>query len=195
MLEYLSELDHAVFLFLNNLGSERWDGFWLLITKQLHWTPFFLFLLYLLVKNYGWKHLLVLILIIALMLVFTDQTTNLVKNTFMRLRPCNDPTLEGFMREVKSSKSFSFFSGHASNSMASAVFIFALLRKHYRYAFLLFLWPLIFAYSRIYLGLHFPADILCGYLFGILSGSLALALHRFVCARYGRKFLIEAVVS
>ncbi|OYQ42295.1 phosphatase PAP2 family protein [Flavobacterium aurantiibacter] len=194
MLEYLSELDHTVFLFLNNLGSERWDGFWLLITKQLYWTPFFLFLFYLLVKNYGWKHLLVLILIIALMLVFTDQTTNLVKNTFMRLRPCNDPTLEGFMREVKSSKSFSFFSGHASNSMASAVFIFALLRKHYRYAFLLFLWPLIFAYSRIYLGLHFPGDILCGYLFGILSGTLALALHRSVCARYGSKFLKSAVI-
>ena len=194
MLEYLSELDHTVFLFLNNLGSERWDGFWLFITKQLHWTPFFLFLLYLLVKNYGWKHVLVLVLIIALMLVFTDQTTNLVKNTFMRLRPCNDPTLEGFMREVKSSKSFSFFSGHASNSMASAVFIFALLRKYYRYAFLLFLWPLIFAYSRIYLGLHFPGDILCGYLFGILSGILASALHRFVCAGYGSKLLKSAVV-
>ncbi len=194
MLEYLTEIDHSIFLFLNNLGSERWDGFWLLITKQLHWTPFFLFLLYLLVKNYGWKHILVIILCIAVMLVFTDQTTNLVKNTFMRLRPCNDPTLEGFMREVKSSKSFSFFSGHASNSMASAVFIFALLRKHYRYAFLLFLWPLIFAYSRIYLGLHFPGDILCGYLFGIFSGTLALALHRFVRARYGSKFLKSAAV-
>lgn len=194
MLEYLIELDHSVFLYLNNLGSESWDGFWLFITKQFNWIPFFLLLFYLLVKNYGWKHLLVIVLCIAVMLVFTDQTTNLVKNTFMRLRPCSDPTLEGFMREVKESKSFSFFSGHASNSMASAVFIFALLRKHYRYAFLLFLWPLIFAYSRIYLGLHFPGDILCGYLFGILSGTFTLALHRFVCARYGRKFLKSTVV-
>jgi undecaprenyl-diphosphatase len=104
--------------------------------------------------------------------------------SFERLRPCSDPSLEGQMREVLSRKSFSFFSGHASNSMATSTFIFLLFRKHFKYAFLLFLFPLIFAYSRIYLGLHFPGDILTGYLFGLFLGTFFYRLYKIIQPKY-----------
>lgn len=163
-------LDKQLFVFLNGLGSEQYDGFWLLITKQFYWAPVFLFVFYLLYKQLGWRHLLLMLVSIAVMITFTDQFTNLIKNSVQRLRPCNDVEIKNVIRIVKSSGSFSYFSGHASNSMASTVFVFLVLRKYYKYAFLLFLFPLIFAYSRIYLGLHFPGDILSGYLFGIMAG-------------------------
>lgn len=170
MLENLVQLDKKLFVFLNGLGSENYDSLWLFITKQAYWTPIFLFVFYLLYKKIGGKNLLVVLISIALLIIFTDQFTNLVKNFVQRLRPCNDPQIKSIIRIVKSSDTFSFFSGHAANSMASTVFIFSILRKHYKYAFLLFLFPLIFAYSRIYLGLHFPGDILTGYVVGMTFG-------------------------
>lgn len=169
-MEQIIQLDKQLFIFLNGLGSESFDGFWLFITKQLYWAPFFVFIFYLLYKKLGWKHLLLIVVSIAIMITFTDQFTNLVKNSVQRLRPCNDLEIKDIIRIVKSSDTFSYFSGHAMNSMASTMFVFLILRKYYRYAFLLFLFPLIFAYSRIYLGLHFPGDILSGYLFGAISG-------------------------
>jgi len=170
MLEYLVQLDRDLLVYLNGLGSENWDGFFLYITKQLHWWPFFLFLIYLLLNKITPKQFLLLVLVLTLFFIFTDQMTNLVKNTVERFRPVNDPELKDIIRIVKGSSSWSFFSGHASNSSGSILIIFLILRKYYKYAFLIFFFPLIFAYTRIYLGLHFPGDILVGYIFGIVSG-------------------------
>lgn len=170
MLEKIIELDKNLFLFLNNLGSETYDPFWEFITKQINWIPVFLIIFYLLYQKLGKKSFLYAILFIAILITFVDQSTNLVKYLVERLRPCSDPELYGKMRAVIQRSSFSFFSGHASNSMATTVFIFLIFRKYYKLGFLLFLFPLVFAYSRIYLGLHFPLDILCGYLFGALFG-------------------------
>ncbi|MFC7774325.1 phosphatase PAP2 family protein [Flavobacterium sp. GCM10027622] len=184
MLEKIIHLDKELLVFLNGLGSEPFDGFWLLITKQLHWSPIFLLVFYFLQKKIGWKNFGIVILVLTLLIVFTDQVTNLVKNSVQRLRPCNDLEINSIIRIVKSSSTYSYFSGHAANSMASTVFMFALMRKYYRYAFLLFLFPLIFAYSRIYLGLHFPGDILSGYLFGIFSGYTFYRLYLIILQKY-----------
>src|SRR5690606_10168615 len=119
----LLEIDQQLFVFLNSLGSEQYDGLWLLITKQVSWIPVFAIILYLLVKHLGWKHVLLIAVMVTLLLTVTDQTTNLVKSYFQRLRPVNNVDLEGIMRVVQSRKSYSFFSGHASNSMACAVFL------------------------------------------------------------------------
>lgn len=178
MLEKLLQLDVQLLVFLNSLGSTTYDGLWLFITKQSNWTPFFLVLLYLVFKKIGIKSTLYLLLFVTLLLVVTDQTTNLFKVTFHRLRPCNNPEINSIIRLVKASNSFSFFSGHAANSMATMTFLFLILKKQYRYAFLIFLFPLIFAYSRIYLGLHYPLDILTGYLFGATFGIVTYKLYQ-----------------
>lgn len=188
-MEKIIHLDKELLVFLNGLGSESFDGFWLLITKQLHWAPIFLLVFYFLQKKIGWKNFGIVILVLTLLIIFTDQMTNLVKNTVQRLRPCNDPEINSVIRIVKSSSSYSYFSGHAANSMASTVLIFSILKGYYRHAYLLFLFPMIFAYSRIYLGLHFPGDILSGYLFGMFSGYTFYRLYLIVLRKYSPELL------
>lgn len=183
-MEELIHLDKELFVFLNSLGSETFDAFWLIITKQLHWTPFFIGVFYLLQRKLGWKNLGIIVLFIAVLITFTDQITNLIKYQFQRLRPCNDEEISGIIRIVKSSKTFSFFSGHAANSMATTTFVFLIIRKFYKYTYLLFLFPIIFAYSRIYLGLHFPSDILTGYLFG---GSFGFGFYK-IYSHFSNKY-------
>lgn len=184
MLDWLLELDRNVFVYLNSLGSETFDGFWSFITKQLHWIPFFLFLLYITLKKLGWKHTVLLLVMIGVLVAFTDQTTNLYKKGIQRLRPGNEPEIAGLIRAVQHRSSFSFISGHASNSMAVAFFLFRVLRPYYKYMGFIFLWPLIFAYSRIYLGLHYPGDILAGYIWGILMSSLIWMLYKYLKGRF-----------
>ncbi|MGQ2983443.1 phosphatase PAP2 family protein, partial [Flavobacterium sp.] len=165
MLEKILQLDREAFIYLNSFGSDTWDSFWLIITQMYSWIPIFAIILYLTFKRLGWRHALLIIGMITVLLLLTDQTTNLIKNYFQRLRPGSDPGLEGLMRAVKKRQSFSFISGHASNSMAVAFFLYRVLHPYLKYMGFFFLWPLIFAYSRIYLGLHYPGDILVGYLY------------------------------
>ncbi|WP_417356675.1 phosphatase PAP2 family protein [Flavobacterium sp.] len=186
MLDSLIELDKNLLIYLNSLGTPAFDGFWLFITKQLNWIPVFLFLLYLTFKNLGWRNTVLVIIMLSLLITLTDQTTNLFKNTVQRLRPLNNPDIAGFVRGFKYSSSYSFFSGHASNSMACAFFLYHVLKPHVKHMWIIFLWPLIFAYSRIYLALHYPGDILSGFVWGIFTSSLLLILYRF-----SRKLLPE----
>lgn len=178
MLEKIVQLDKQVLVYLNGLGSEQWDGLWLVITKQVYWAPVFLLVFYLLQQKIGWKKFGYYVLFIAVLVLICDQTVNLFKYGFERLRPCNNPEINGIIRLVKTSKSFSFFSGHATNSMATTVLTFLILKRYYKHAYLLFLFPLIFAYSRIYLGLHFPSDILTGYCFGATMGFIAYKVYQ-----------------
>lgn len=184
MLEHLISLDKEILVFLNGLGNTTFDSFWLFITKQSNWIPYFLILLVVLQKKVGWKNLGIALLFIALLITFTDQATNLFKNNFQRLRPCNDFEIKDIIRIVKYSDTYSFFSGHASNSTASMTFVFFILRKYYKYAFVVYLFPILFAYSRIYLGLHFPSDIVTGYIFGFLTGFLFYKLYTWVLKKY-----------
>jgi undecaprenyl-diphosphatase len=172
MLEKLLALDTRLFIYLNGLGSETYDGFWLIITKQVNWIPFFLLLFYFIYKKIGIKQTGYLLLFVAFLLLATDQITNLFKYTIQRARPCNNPEINTFIRIVQVRTSFSFFSGHAANTMAVATFLYFIFKKQFKFLGLLFLWPLIFAYSRIYLGLHYPLDILSGYLCGLITGYL-----------------------
>src|SRR6476620_60453 len=111
MLEKIQELDTNLFVYLNGLGSETYDKLWLIITQQLYWTPIFLLMFYLIYKKIGGKQTLYLLLFIAVLIAFTDQTCNLFKHTFERLRPCNNPELKSIIRIVQVRQSYSFFSG------------------------------------------------------------------------------------
>lgn len=184
MLETIVQWDKELMLFLNNLGTPTFDPFWLFITKQFNWLPFYLLLLYLVYKKVSLKTLGITLLFIAGLIAFTDQSTNLVKSTVGRPRPCSTEDIKAMLRVVKCSSSLSFFSGHASNSTATMLFLFLILRRYYKYAFLVFIFPLVFAYSRIYLSLHFPTDIFVGMCAGLISGTLFYQGFKWVEKKY-----------
>ena len=189
MIEQLLQYDTELFLFLNNLGNPVWDGLWLAITEKLTFIPLYALLLFLLYKKFGAKSLIVFVVVVALMITFTDQITNVFKRGFMRPRPCGEADLIDHMRfiAVRCGK-YGFFSGHSSNSMAAAVFAGLMLKPYYKnLIFMLLVWSVIVAYSRIYVGVHYPLDILCGLTFGAFAGFL---FHKL--AKYGLKRFIKS---
>lgn len=180
MLENILQKDKELLIYLNSLGSEQWDGFWLTITNQFSWIPLFAFLLYLVFKHFGWKKGVFTMVFIALLVTFSDQITNVIRGVFERLRPNNDPEIKDILRRLINPQSYSFASGHATTSTVVTVFMILLLRKHVRYIKYLVFFPLIFAYSRLYLGVHFPLDILFGFIHGIIIGYLSYKLYNFL---------------
>ena len=105
----------------------------------------------------------------------------------MRFRPCHEEALDGLMRLVKPrcGGKYGFFSGHASNSMAVAVFAGLLLKQKFKYLiFMLLFWSALMGYSRIYIGVHYPLDVLCGFTFGALSGFMFYKISQFLKRKY-----------
>lgn len=172
------QLDKEVLIFLNNLGSEPWDGLWLAITNQLNWAPLFVFIIYLTIRSFGWKRGGFMVLFMILLVAFSDQFTNLIKNSTERLRPINDPEIKDMLRTLIQPQSYSFMSGHATTSTFFSVFVVLLLKEKYKYIYVLLFFPLIFAYSRLYLGVHFPIDVSVGIIVGILFANLYFFLFK-----------------
>jgi undecaprenyl-diphosphatase len=189
MLEQILQYDTELFLYLNNLGTEPWDGLWLVITNKLTFIPLYALLLYVIYKKYGAKPLLLMVVLIALMITFTDQITNVFKRGFMRPRPCGAEDLVDYVRFIAPRcGKYGFFSGHSSNSMAAAVFGGLILRPYFKQLiFLLLFWSFLVAYSRIYVGVHYPLDIICGMAFGAISGFMFYKLYGLLSQRFLQK--------
>jgi undecaprenyl-diphosphatase len=171
-------LDKELLIFLNNLGSEPWDAFWLAITNQFNWAPLFVLIIYLTIKAFGWKRGGFMVLFMILLVAFSDQFTNLIKNSTERLRPNNDPEIKNVLRTLIHPQGYSFMSGHATTSTFFSVFVVLLLKEKYKYIYALLFFPLIFAYSRLYLGVHFPIDISVGIIVGILFARIYFFLFK-----------------
>jgi len=186
MVEQLLQYDTELFLYLNNLGNSSWDWFWLTYTTKINWVPFYALLLYLMYKHWGKKPILITIVVVALMILFTDQITNIFKYGFERPRPCHVEVLMDKMRIVREGCGgpYGFFSGHASNAMAVAIFVGLMLKDKFKYAiYLLVIWAMVMGYSRIYVGVHYPLDVLCGLIFGCFSGFLFYKLNMYLINR------------
>ena len=170
--------DKELLTYLNNLGNENWDALWLGITHQFNWAPLFLLIIFLVIKSFGWKRGGFMIFSMILLVAFSDQFTNLIKNSVERLRPNNDPEIQYMLRTFIRPQSFSFMSGHATTSTFFSVFTVLLLREKYKYIFLILIFPLIFSYSRVYLGVHYPIDISVGIIIGTLFANLYFLLYQ-----------------
>lgn len=171
MLDQLLDWDTSLFLFLNGLGTPLFDSLWMLVTHKA--TNFFVYisLTFLYYRFKGDKSTLFLLLSVGFLILVTDQVTNLFKYGFERLRPCHNPDIQIIMRIVKESCGgmYSYFSGHSSNSFALATFFSALFSKRFpKLKYILFLIAMLVAYSRIYIGVHYPLDIISGAVFGTI---------------------------
>lgn len=187
MLDQILQLDTDVFIYLNSLGTQRWDAFWLAYTSKFNWIPFYAVLLYLIYRQVKLQAFLITIVAVALMILVTDQVTNLFKNGFHRLRPCHLAELIDGMRLVKAhcGGRYGFFSGHASNTMAAALFIGLTLKTRFKYLiYILVIWSLLMGYSRIYIGVHYPLDVLLGTIFGVLTGTLFYNINQFAIRKF-----------
>ena len=180
MFDFLIQKDKQLLIYLNNLGSEQWDPFWLFITNQFNWAPLFLLIIFLTFKKLGWKKGGFLFLFIIFMVAFSDQFTNMIRGIFERLRPNNDLSINHLLRTLITPQSYSFTSGHATTSMVFSVFVYNLFKDHYKYIKFIFIFPIFFAYSRLYLGVHFPIDILTGASIGCVLGYSFYKLHSFL---------------
>ncbi len=172
MLKHLLEWDRNTFIYLNNLGTEDYDLFWVIVTSITSWIPLYILLLALIFLKYPKKEALFIACTIVLLLICILGLTDIIKTYFERLRPNNDIEINSIIRILKNPGGFSFFSGHASSSFSLATISFLFLRKKISIIWLLFIWPILFAYSRIYVGVHYPLDIITGALIGIILGFL-----------------------
>ena len=182
-LEKIIQYDKELLVFLNGLGNENWDSFWMFITNQFSWIPLYILFFVLIFKTLGWKKGLTLVVLLAALVTFSDQFTVFLKNYFERLRPNRDPAINEIIRIVKNNKSFSFVSGHATTSTAISFFMYLTLKKHYKHTILFFVWPILFAYSRIYIGVHFPIDVTVGALLGFLIGFIFYKISLWLLAK------------
>ena len=188
MLEGLIEQDKELFLFLNGLGTTSWDGFWLFMTHKLSAIPLYAILLFWLYRHFGLKKTLIVLVSIALLITVTDQLANFFKYGVQRLRPCHDMDVNNIARLVKKScgGKYGYFSAHAANSMAVASFFSIILGPRIKYLVpVLVIWSLLVGYSRIYIGVHFPLDVVTGMGIGLLFGWLFARLSIFAFHKIG----------
>ena len=172
---WVEAIDSRLFLWLNGQHAGWLDTVMVSMTEMWPWIPIYILLAYLVIKQYGRKSLWIF-LAVGLVILCSDQlSAHVCKPVFHRLRPCFNPELEGLVHLPKGLPGgrYGFVSSHAANTFAVATFLTAALRKSYRsIGWWLFAWALISSYSRIYIGVHYPGDVLAGAVLGILVGLI-----------------------
>ncbi|EGD34457.1 MULTISPECIES: phosphatase PAP2 family protein [unclassified Capnocytophaga] len=178
MLKDLLQKDYQLLVAINQTGTISWDTFWIAITNAWNWIPFFILILwinfYFFSKREAWRIFFYTLGILLLTIVITNTTKEIVA----RLRPLHTASLIPHLRIILQEKGYSFFSGHTSNSFAICTFLYLVFRKRIKVAFWVFLWPIPYAYSRMYLGVHFPTDIFIGILVGIATGTIGYWVYK-----------------
>lgn len=182
-MEEIKQIDQSLLLFLNSFHNDFWDRAVTLFTSIEIWIPFYLLIIYAIIKTYKRNSIYILILI-ALSIAVSDQFSGLIKNSVQRLRPTQDPVLGNLVHNVYNrGGAYGFFSAHAANTFTMAI-ITAKLFKNQIYTVLIFTWAILVSFTRIYIGLHYPGDILTGWIWGILAGLAFYQLMVMVQKRY-----------
>lgn len=183
MLEQIIAIDKQLFYFLNGIHSPLFDVTMSLFTRTEFWLFLFLTIIFCIGRVFGRKALGVFIAL-ALIVLVADQFSGLVKDLVERLRPTHDPSMQDLVHYVvKRGGKYSYFSAHAANTFGVAMFL-SLLFKNRTFNVVIFSWAMLASYTRIYLGLHFPGDIITGMIFGLLVGWAVYRLAVYLDRRF-----------
>jgi undecaprenyl-diphosphatase len=174
MLNKLIQLDQEFFLLLNGAGTKTFDSFFVFISSTKSAIPLFLFIIFLLIKKYRtsfWQGLVLILIVVSL----SDLTSvHAFKNVFMRLRPCHEPAIVSQILPylVPPGGLYGFVSSHAANFFAIAAIVSSLFSERKHLPYVLYSWATIVAYSRIYVGKHYPLDVIGGAILGIFIAKI-----------------------
>ncbi|MFI5221710.1 MAG: phosphatase PAP2 family protein [Bacteroidia bacterium] len=179
MFETIKHLDQQFFVAVNS-GMQNALLDWLCpwMRNQYVWYPLYLVLFFFIYKKYKNETLWIATGIILLVLVSDQLSANVIKNLVQRLRPCNDPSMQGHIRLfVNCGSGFSFVSAHATNHFAIAVYFSSFFSSQRKWFLpIALLWAAGIAFSQVYVGVHYPLDVICGALIGSLLGAVASRL-------------------
>ncbi len=200
-MDQLITLDKQWLLFINSKYSQFGDIFFFLFTQTITWLPLYVLLAWAFFRHHGSKGL-VSILFIALTITLCDQiASSIFKDLFERYRPSHDPVLQNLVHIVAGKRGglYGFFSSHAANSFGLAFFTILIFRNHI-YTFAILAWAVLNSYSRMYLGLHYPGDILAGLVCGLIVAVLVYQLYlraipRFVVLSFYNKRTLKLSIS
>jgi undecaprenyl-diphosphatase len=173
MLNKLLQWDQEFFLLLNGAGTKTFDPFWVFISSTTSAIPIFIFIIFLLIKKHRssfWQGLVLILIVVSL----ADLTSvHAFKNVFLRLRPSHEPAIVDQIRLLVSKGGlYGFVSSHAANFFAIAAIVSTLFSERKYLPYILYSWATLVAYSRIYVGKHYPLDVLGGALLGILIAKI-----------------------
>jgi undecaprenyl-diphosphatase len=182
MFDKLELLDRELFLAINGWHTPLFDSVMYYVSQIWVFTPVFVYWLYMVFNRYGIKKLLILLGFLCLLVVLTDQTSNITKHTIKRYRPTHNLEIQSQVHIVNDYKGgvYGFFSGHSTNTFGVAMLLFLIFSKEsmvFRAFF--FAWAGITAYSRIYLGVHYPSDIFVGFIVGLFWGYVVYRLIQY----------------
>jgi undecaprenyl-diphosphatase len=182
MIETLVNFDRNLFLILNGMHSTFMDAFMWWVADRFIWIPLYVMLAVFLVRKFGNQGYF-MILFAALLIIISDQGSVLLKNSFERLRPCHDESLSFLVHTIndKCGGQFGFVSSHAANTMALFTYLLLLARNSSKWITgITAVWVVLVGYCRVYMGVHFPADIFGGWIIGVLAAGVTYIIYRLV---------------
>ena len=164
------------------LSSDILDLILIPVRHKLFWIPVYVFILSFVIMNYADRRWMILAGILLCIIISDQTSSNLIKNSVKRQRPCHVEHLNS-LEKVPCSHGYSFTSSHATNHFAISAFLF-LLFGAWKFRMIFFLWAALIAFAQVYVGVHYPLDVLAGSVLGILIGVLSFKFYEFITKKY-----------